>query len=169
MRDHKLLDMPLLPYAPDGVMVEDGLIEQAIHFVTANTRTGTTMQGIQRVTVLEYPLETLRETITNAVVHRDYALQGGQIQLLVFDDRLEIRSPGRLPNTLTLDMIKTGASYARNPVLVKFVENYGYVEHLGLGIPEKIIKPMVACGNPEPEIFDTGYEFNVILKKRQDI
>lgn len=165
MRDHKFLDLPLLPYTPDGVAVEYGLIDQAVQFVVHNTHAATVMQGLQRVTVPEYPLETLREVITNALVHRDYTLQGGQIRLLLFADRLEVRSPGKLPNTLTLEMIKTGASYARNPVLMKFVENYGYVEHLGLGIPAKIIRPMLDAGYPEPEFLDQGYEFTVILRK----
>jgi len=110
-------------------------------------------------------VETVREVITNAVVHRDYALHGGQIQLLIFSDRLEIRSPGKLPNTLTIDMIKTGASYIRNPVLMKLAENYGYVEHLGIGIPEKMIKPMLKIGYPESDLMDNGYEFIVILKQ----
>lgn len=165
MRDHKFLDLPLLPYRPDGVAVEYGLIDQAVQFVINNTHAATVMHGLQRVTVPEYPVETLREVITNALVHRDYALHGGQIQLLLFTDRLEVRSPGKLPNTLTLAMIKTGASYARNPVLMKFVENYGYVEHLGLGIPEKIIRPMLDAGYAEPEFLDHGYEFTVILRK----
>ncbi len=88
--------------------------------------------------------------MTNALIHRDYSLQDGQIQVLIFSDRLEIRSPGKLPNTLTIDMIKNGASYTRNPVLMKFAENYGYVEHLGMGIPEKVIKPMLKQGYPTP-------------------
>lgn len=99
------------------------------------------------------------------MIHRDYSLYGGQIQLLIFSDRLEIRSPGKLPNTLTIDMIKEGASYTRNPVLMKFAENYGYVEHLGMGIPEKIIKPILKLGYPAPEFIDNGYEFIVILRK----
>ncbi len=166
MRDSKFLDMPLLPYAPDGVAVEYGLIEHALQFIEQNTRTATVMQGIQRISIPEYPREALREVMTNALVHRDYALHGGQIRLLLFADRLEVRSPGKLPNTLTLDMIKTGASYARNPVLMKFAENYGYVEHLGLGIPEKVIRPMRDAGHPEPEFLDDGYEFVVILRKK---
>ena len=90
---------------------------------------------------------------------------GGQIQLLVFSDRIEVRSPGRLPKTLTMEMIQTGASYARNPILMKFAENYGYAEHRGLGIPEKIVRPTLENGHPPPEFLDTGYEFAAILRK----
>jgi len=165
MLDQKFLDMPLLPYNPNAISVEYGMIEQAVQFVEFNTKTRSFLQGIQRVTIPEYPVETVREVLTNALIHRDYSLQGGQIQLLLFSDRMEVHSPGKLPNTLTLEMIKNGASYARNPVLMKFIENYGYVEHLGLGIPEKIIKPMLDRGCPEPEFIDNGYEFIVILRK----
>jgi ATP-dependent DNA helicase RecG len=165
MLDKKFIDLPMLAYEYNGVLVEDGIIEQAIKFVEANTKQRSLMQGIKRIDQPEYPLETLREVITNALIHRDYSLYGGQIQLLIFSDRLEIRSPGKLPNTLTIDMIKEGASYTRNPVLMKFAENYGYVEHLGMGIPEKIIKPILKLGYPAPEFIDNGYEFIVILRK----
>jgi ATP-dependent DNA helicase RecG len=165
MLDKKFIDVAILPYEYNGVIVEDGIIEQAIKFVEANTKKRTMMQGIKRIDQAEYPLETLREVITNALIHRDYSLYGGQIQLLIFSDRLEVRSPGKLPNTLTIDMIKEGASYTRNPVLMKFAENYGYVEHLGMGIPEKIIKPILKLGYPAPEFIDNGYEFSVILRK----
>jgi ATP-dependent DNA helicase RecG len=165
MSDKKFLDAPLLPYERDGIPIEYGLIEQAIQFIESNTKKSSIMQGIKRIDQSTYPLETLREVITNALIHRDYSLQGGQIQVLIFSDRLEIRSPGKLPNTLTIDMIKNGASYTRNPVLMKFAENYGYVEHLGMGIPEKVIKPMLKQGYPSPELIDNGYEFIVILKR----
>ncbi len=164
--DKKFIDAPILPYERNGVIIENGMIEQAIQFVEINTKKRSIMQGIKRIDQPEYPLETLREVITNALIHRDYSLYGGQIQLLIFSDRLEIRSPGRLPNTLTIDMIKEGSSYTRNPVLMKFAENYGYVEHLGMEIPEKIIKPILQLGYPEPKFIDNGYEFSVILNKK---
>ena len=165
MLDKKFIDTPILPYEIEEIPVEYGIIEQAIQFVQSNTKRSSFMQGIKRIELSEYPLEVLREVITNALIHRDYSLQGGQIQLLIFSDRIEVHSPGKLPNTLTIEMIKNGASYARNPILMKFVENYGYVEHLGLGIPEKIIKPMLDRGYPEPEFTDNGYEFIVTLNK----
>ncbi len=165
MLDKKFIDAPILRYEQEGMIIEDGMIEQAIQFVKTNTKKPSKMQGIKRIDQPTYPLETLREVITNALVHRDYSLYGGQIQILIFEDRLEIRSPGKLPNTLTIDMIKNGASYTRNPVLMKFAENYGYVEHLGMGIPEKIIKPILKQGYPEPEFIDNGYEFIVILRQ----
>ncbi len=165
MTDHRFLDGPLTPYTSGGATIEYGLIDRALQFVESHIRTPSRMEGIRRISEPEYPIETLREAVTNALVHRDYALLGGQIQLLVFSDRIEIRSPGRLPNTLTMEMVQTGASFARNPVLMKFVENYGYVEHLGLGVPEKIIRPMLDRGYPHPEFIDNGYEFVLILRK----
>ena len=165
MLDKKFIDVPILTYKKEEITMREGLIDFALHFIEKNTKVSSRMDGIRRIDTPEYPYEALREAVTNAVVHRDYSLIGGQIQVLIFSDRIEIRSPGRLSNSLTIEMIEDGASYPRNPVLMKFAENYGYVEHLGLGIPEKIIKPMLKMAYPKPEFIDTGYEFVVILRK----
>ena len=79
--------------------------------------------------------KTLREVITNACVHRDYSIAGSQIRILLFNNRLEVHSPGRLPNTITIDKVKVGASYPRNPVIASFLTNLRYIDKLGRGIP----------------------------------
>jgi len=91
MLDKKFIDNTILPYEIEGIPVEYGIIEQAVQFVQSNTKRSSFMQGIKRVEFSEYPLEVLREVITNALIHRDYSLQGGQIQLLIFSDRIEVR------------------------------------------------------------------------------
>ena len=58
-----------------------------------------------------------------------------QNQILQFDDQIEFISPGRLPNTVTIEKLKNGVSYAVNPVIVKFMENLRYIDKLGRGIP----------------------------------
>jgi ATP-dependent DNA helicase RecG len=87
--------------------------------------------------------KVLREIIVNACVHRDYSILGSRIRVLMFDNRIEVRSPGRLPNTVNIEKIKHGVSYARNPIIVKFMENLRYIDKMGRGIP-MVIKEVLS-------------------------
>ena len=71
----------------------------------------------------------------NAVCHRDYSLINRKIQVFVYRSRVEIRSPGRLPNTLNLQKIRYGNSAPRNLFILKYLDNLRYVDGLGRGIP----------------------------------
>ena len=53
----------------------------------------------------------------------------------MFEDRIEVISPGKLPNTVTVEKLRAGVSYAVNPVIVKFMENLRYIDKLGRGLP----------------------------------
>jgi len=85
-------------------------IEHAEAFVLRNTRLSTKIERVRQEDRREYPRAAIREAVVNAVVHRDYSLDGAQTLLYIFDDRLEIRSPGTLPNSVTLDNIRTGVT-----------------------------------------------------------
>jgi len=76
----------------------------------------------------------------------------------MFDNRIEFHSPGKLPNTVTIEKMKIGVSYSRNPFLVKYMENLRYIDQLGRGIP-MIIKTMQKQGAKEPELKEIGEEF----------
>ena len=80
----------------------------------------------------------------------------------MFDDRIEFRSPGRLPNTVTIEKMKIGVSFARNPFLVKYMENMRYIDQLGRGIP-MIIKSMLSFSCKEPTLTELGEEFILTL------
>ena len=80
-----------------------------------------------------YPVEALREGIVNAVCHRDYAISGSSLRVFLFQNRLEIRSPGGLPNTMTLDSIRY-RQFTRNQMIASFLTGYGYMERRGKGI-----------------------------------
>ena len=84
----------------------------------------------------EFPEEVLREVLVNALVHRDYSIAGTDVMLSIFSDRIEIQSPGRLPNTVTVDGMKLGVRYARNQTLVNVMRDYGYVDARGMGVRE---------------------------------
>jgi ATP-dependent DNA helicase RecG len=82
-----------------------------------------------------YPDKVLRELIVNAVVHRNYSIAGSRIRILHFNDRIEFISPGRLPNTVSIEKLPYGVSYSSNPIILKFLENLRYVDKLGRGLP----------------------------------
>jgi ATP-dependent DNA helicase RecG len=104
-------------FNPEGQLVENGIVEQALAFVRRNTAVTATLEdGARRVEKPTYPDEVLREAIVNALIHRDYLLSATSIELDVYADRLELISPGRLPNAITLtgcasDAGRTGISY----------------------------------------------------------
>lgn len=150
-------------YDDYGNIIEYGVIEKAIGFVERNTSTFSYMNGIIRKDVSQYRKESIREAIVNAVAHRHYSIIGSKIRLFIFNDRLEVRSPGRIPNTVTIEKMKTSCHYARNPVIVKFLQHFGYVEDIGLGIPDKIIKLMREHSGKEPELRESGEEFIITL------
>lgn len=93
------------------------------------------INGLRREEQEKIPPKVIREALVNAVCHRDYSLVSRKIQVFVYRNRVEIRSPGRLPNTLTLEKIRYGNSAARNLFLLKYLDNLRYVDGLGRGIP----------------------------------
>lgn len=92
------------------------LFNQSMEFIHRNLRRIQVSEGFNSPSQLEIPRETLIELIINALVHRNYFIQA-DIKIFIFDDRIEIINPGNLPNTLTIDNIKIGASIPRNPTL----------------------------------------------------
>lgn len=101
----------------------------------------------------------------NALVHRDYSIAGTDIMLTIFADRMEIVSPGRLPNTITVDGMRAGARYARNQTLVNIMRDYGYVDARGMGVRNKIIPGMRAHNGTVPDLIAEEYRFTVRLWK----
>lgn len=115
---------PLVPLqGQDGPFVEIGLVEQAWDFVRRNTNPTVRFEGPRRVDWREFPEAAVREAIVNALVHRDYSVAGTDIMLAIYPDRMEIQSPGRLPNTVTVEGMKSGMRYARNQTLVNVMRD----------------------------------------------
>ncbi|MFQ5856084.1 MAG: ATP-binding protein [Anaerolineae bacterium] len=113
----------------------DQMIEQAGVFLARNNFVTSEMQGWRRVDRPQYHRDALREAVVNAVAHRDYSITTSQTRIFAFADRIEVRSPGRLPNTVTLDNIRVGLHAARNPVLYTHLTQMGYMKRVGIGIP----------------------------------
>ena len=142
------------------------IVEQALAVIKNNIKTPSTIVGAVRDEKEVYPSLVLREALVNAVVHRNYSIIGSKIRVLMFSDRIEFHSPGKLPNTVTIDKMKIGVSYSRNPFLVKYMENLRYIDQLGRGIP-MIIKNMKELGAKEPELKEIGEEFILTLYRKE--
>lgn len=148
----------------DGI-VENGLVEQAVEFVKRNTQvTATLADGSRREQTWTYPEEAVRETIVNALVHRDYLLSGTTVELSIYEDRLELISPGRLPNGITPQRMITGCRSARNQLLKDVMRDYGYLEHMGMGVPRKIVKGMQNHNGTRPDLIEDEELFTVRLR-----
>ena len=137
------------------------LIEEAWQVVWEEMRVAAVVTGLKREEKSEYPSFAVREALVNAVCHRDYRLTGRRIEVRMFDDRMEVISPGGLPGYITVDNI-VEEHFSRNPRLVNGLFQWGFIEELGLGV-DRMIEDMVNAGQPAPEFRDTPYSFTVTL------
>ena len=132
----------------------------ALYFLTRNLRKIQNNQNVNSLGQLEIPKIALEELLTNALLHRDYFILA-PIRLFIFDNRIEIISPGHLPNNLTVEHIKNGNSNIRNPVLTSFATRLLPYRGLGNGI----LRALRAY--PQIEFIDDreGNLFTVIIQR----
>lgn len=126
---------------------------------------GATIVGVYRQDIYEIPTDAIRELIINAMVHRSY-LDHGTIQVAVYDNRLEITSPGKLPMGQTLERMKEGYSKIRNEALVHAFSYMNLIEHWGSGIP-RIIEKVKAAGLREPEFIGGEVDLRINIYRGQ--
>lgn len=144
-----------------GAMTE--VMEGLLRFVERNSRTDVAFEnGIKRNDLEQYPAPIVRELIANAIAHRDYSIWGAFNRLMIFSDRLEMRSPGTLPNTITVERMMMGVSYYRNPIIMQVLKDFGYVESIGRGII-RCNRKLKALSRKELEIVDLGAELRVTV------
>jgi len=118
-------------YAFDGTIFT--VFQKTIDFIGRNMKKVPETNGFNSPTKWEIPYEVFEELIVNALVHRDYFISA-TIKVFIFSDRVEIISPGKLPNSLTIDNIKNGVSVLRNPILLSTVQHILPYKGLGTGI-----------------------------------
>lgn len=111
------------------------LIQQTKTKIETFLPTPSTIDGLQREEQPAIPKKVIREAVVNAVCHRDYSIGNRKISVYLFRDRVEISSPGRLPNTLSIEKILTGNSAPRNHFILKYLDNMKYIDGLGRGVP----------------------------------
>ena len=136
-------------------------LRQAESFLRTNLRSVVRLTGLAHEEVLEYPFEAVRELLVNAVAHRDYNVQGDNIHLHIFSDRLEVQSPGGLPGPVTLDNLLE-ARFSRNAVITQVLSDLGYVERLGYGL-DRVVAVLRQNGMRPPRFEETAGTFRVTL------
>ena len=143
-------------------------MEAAYQYVREKINRGMRLVGVYRQDVYELPIASVRELIANAVVHRSY-LETGNIQVALFDDRLEVTSPGGLMTGVTIEQMKEGFSKPRNRALANAFAYMNLIEKWGSGIPN-MIRDCKAYGLPDVEFrdFESAIRINMYRKATQD-
>ncbi|MBI3920910.1 MAG: hypothetical protein HY318_05770 [Armatimonadetes bacterium] len=142
------------------------VIEDTLSFFRAHNQTSARFEGAKRIDRPLYPEEVVREAVVNAVAHRNYSITGSKVRFLVFDDRIEVRSPGGLPNTATMDEIRAERTFIRNQLLVQILNNLRYIERLGRGVPTMLRRGKEFSGR-EPDLEEKAEEFVVTIYRRE--
>lgn len=151
LRDRTELEGPL----PDLVSKADRLIYEAM-------RRDAVVRGLVREEVPEFPPVAVREALVNAVGHRDYSARGSAVEVRLYDDVLEVQSPGTLPGWVTIENI-ADAQYSRNELVMDGLQRLGLVEEAGQGIDRMIAEMEDALLDP-PEFEERQTSFIVRLR-----
>lgn len=142
------------------------IIDDTRAFLERNIRAPAREHGFGREDILLYDRKAVGEAVVNAVAHRDYSLSGSQIRVFLFRDRLEVRSPGRLPNSVTLENIKLGVHVERNRAIATLLTQLGYMSAIGTGVPRLIVRLSRALAGREPDFELVGEELRVRIWAR---
>ena len=138
--------------------------EDALEFVKEHIKLRAEIKGTERIEKWEYPIEALRESITNAICHRDYKISGN-VQIRIFDDRIEIWGCGPLPEPLTpTDLRREHKSILRNPLIGRSFFLIKFIEEWGTGT-NRMIEACLKEGLPEPIFEEASGNFLVVFRK----
>lgn len=150
-------------------IIDHGLIEKfstmirPYIFIEGNT----VNLNMQREKIWLYPWEAVRETVINAIAHRDWT-RSLEVEITVYSNRIEIISPGAMQNSMTVEKMIAGQRSPRNPLMVGLLRDYGYVDARGMGVRTKVIPLMRSENNQEP-IFETTDDYVKVILHRKNI
>lgn len=136
-------------------------IEEAYDFVLKHINLGAEIKDLVRNEAYELPTEAIREAIVNAVTHRNF-LDRACVQVAVYDDRVEVTSPGMLYGGLTIEQIKEGGSKIRNRCIAEVFSRMRIIESWGTGI-KRMFSSCREYGIRDPELLEIGDSFRVNL------
>lgn len=143
----------------DGTL--DQQVDNVLKFILRNIKTEATIEGSKRIERFEFPELALRETVVNALVHRDYSNRGTYVQIAIFANRIEVANPGTLPPGVTIENLKN-AQFSRNNVIAQIMRDLDYMEEFGRGI-DLIYSQMIEWGLTEPLFKNVSNVFKVTL------
>jgi ATP-dependent DNA helicase RecG len=142
------------------------VLENVQNFVLNHIHLHAEINGLYRTERYEIPLVALREALVNALVHRDYVNGGRDIKVGVYDDVVNIVSPGGLPHSITLDDALSGRSESRNRVVANIFKELGLIEQWGSGL-NRILNSCKEYGLPSPLIAEKNDFFDIEIVRQQ--
>jgi ATP-dependent DNA helicase RecG len=151
-------------------LVDEGLIEKFSSviepFVTQES--SEIDESMRREKNWFYPWEAIRETVINALAHRDWT-RSVDIEITNYSDRLEVISPGKLQNSMTISKMIAGQRSPRNTLIMEILRDYGYVDSRGMGVRTKVI-PLMRTLNQVDPIFEATDDYlkTVLPRKKSD-
>lgn len=161
-----LLIGPLVPLLRDGAIETSGVIDRCLEFAWRHLRVQSHIDvSGRREDAWSIPLEVLREAVVNAVAHRDYSLAGMDVEMNIYADTVEIISPGRLPNGISVPSMIAGCRASRNEIIKETLRDYRFIDARGLGIPRKIIAGMREFNGTAPDLLEEEQRFIVRLRR----
>lgn len=134
--------------------------EEAMKFIMRNISQSSILNLVYRKDMWEYPLTAIREVVINAVVHRDYSILGSDIKIAIFDDMLEITSPGTLMPSISPDSLENTPSEIRNRTIAPIFKDCKLIEQWGSGF-RKIYSDLAGYNNIELKINEPGLSFQI--------
>ncbi len=140
-------------------------LKRAENFILSNINRSFTINGLKRDEKYEVPEKAIREALVNALVHRNYHIKA-PIKVAIYDNRIEIFSPGGFYGLLSEENLLMGFTYTRNGTIVKVFREAGYSEKLGTGI-RIIFSTYKEYGLKEPRIYDAGNFVMCVLPRKQ--
>lgn len=136
----------------DRLEIEGGIlsaIEEVPKFIRRNTKMAGKFGAMKRRDIPEYPVDGIREALTNSLVHANYEIFGTRIFVAIYEDKLEIQNPGIMPPGMNIDQFKAGVSRLRNPVIARVFRELELIEEWGSGY-KRIKEACAKGGYPEP-------------------
>jgi ATP-dependent DNA helicase RecG len=171
-QDDTVIDAPMVALwegspGTSRQIVEPGLVERLADrmrpFIASETDKSN--EGMRRELQYRYPLDAVRETLLNALVHRDWT-RALEVEVVNYADRLEVTSPGTLQNSMTVEKMLAGQRSPRNPIIVEVMRDYGYVDMRGMGVRRKIV-PLTRDYTGKDACFDLTEDFlRVVIPAR---
>jgi ATP-dependent DNA helicase RecG len=158
--DDAVLDEPLVGLWRDEAgaraLEQGGLLERLLERMRplVSAEAADVTDGVRRDRRWHYPVPALREALVNAFAHRDWT-RIEDVEVVRYSDRLEVKSPGALRNSMTVEKMLAGQRSPRNPLIVDVLRDYGYVDARGMGVRTKIVPQVTQASGIPPEFTAT--------------